>query len=287
MPRGAPPRAEPAQCRFFCLFASSVCAFAQVAPDAAKPIPDPSVLLEEAKANQHKLDEIRENYTFHVIRRTDDLDKNGAVVKTTTIEREVFVVNGLRIGRMVKRDGKELTPSENKAVQARVQKVVETALKEGPRPRRAPSRMGEITDILAVVKISNPRRVLLRGRESLAYDFTGDSKAHSIDLEQSAAKKMSGTLWFDEADRQVARLEVRFDANFHFGGGLLANVEKGTSMEMDQSPVGDGLWMQTSSAEHMDARFVTKKIREDVHVEDFDFKKFNVATVQQVLPPAR
>jgi len=268
------------------MFAAGACAPAQVAPVEARPIPDPGALLDEVKANQHKMDEIRENYTFHLIRRTDDLDKNGAVVKTTSFEREVFFVNGRRIARLVKRDGKELTPSEDKAEQARVRKVVETALK-GPRPTRAPSRVSEIAGILAVAKISNPRRVLLRGRESLAYDFTGDPNAHPSDLEQSAAKKMSGTLWFDETDRQVARLEVRFDADFHIGGGLLANIDKGTTMEMEQSPVGDGLWMQTSNTQHMDARFVTKKIREDVRAEQFDFKKFNVEAVQQVSPPAR
>lgn len=249
-------------------------------------LPDPAALLEEVKANQHKLDAIRENYTFHMIRRTDDLDKNGAVVKTTSFEREVFFVNGRRIARLVERDGKELTSSEDKAEQARVRKVVETALK-GPRPTRTSPGLAEIAGILAVAKISNPRRVLLRGRESLAYDFTGDPKAHSSDLEQSAAKKMSGTLWFDEADRQVARLEVSFDADFHIAGGLLANIDKGTTMEMEQSPVGDGLWMQTLSAQHMDARFVTKEIREDVQVESFNFQKLNVEAVQRVSPPAR
>jgi hypothetical protein len=266
----------------FGVFAACACAAAQTASE--RPIPDPSALLQDVKANQHKMDEIRENYTFHMIRRTDDLDKNGAVVKTTSFEREVFFVNGRRIARLVKRDGKELSPPEDQTEQARVRKVVETALKS-PRPTRSPSRVSEITDILAVAKISNPRRVLLRGRESLAYDFTGDPKAHSSGLEQNAVKKMSGTLWFDEADRQVARLEVRFDADFHIGGGLLANIEKGTAMEMEQSPVGDGLWMQTSNAQHMDVRFVMKKIREDIHVKDFDFKKFNVETVQQVSPP--
>ena len=64
-----------------------------------------------------------------VLRQTDQLDKNGVVVKTTSIEREIFFVNGRRIARLVKRDGKDLTPAEDKAEQARVQKVVETVLK--------------------------------------------------------------------------------------------------------------------------------------------------------------
>lgn len=100
-------------------------------------------------------------------------------------------------------------------------------------------------------------------------------------MEQSAAKKMSGTIWFDQADRQVARLEVRFEDNFRIGGGLLASVQKGSSMEFEQAPLDGGLWMQTSRAERLDARLVVKKLREDVHVTDFGFKKFNAQAVQK------
>jgi hypothetical protein len=92
---------------------------------------------------------------------------------------------------------------------------------------------------------------------------------------------MSGTIWFDQADHQVARLEVRFDDNFHIGGGIFASVQKGSTMEFEQAPVGDGLWMQTSSAEHLDARVVLTKLREDVHVKDFNFKKFNAETIEK------
>ncbi len=106
-------------------------------------------------------------------------------------------------------------------------------------------------------------------------------------MEQGAAKKMSGTIWFDETDHQLARLEVRFDENFHIGGGLLASVQKGTAMEFEQSPVGDGLWMQTSSAQHLDARVVMTKLREDIHVRNFDFKKFNTDAVEKVGSPAK
>jgi len=251
-------------------------------------LPEPSALLKEVKANQHKLDQVRENYTFHMIRRTDGLDKNGAIVMTSRVEREVFFVNGSRIARLIKKDGKDLSPAEDKAEQSRVRKLVETALKGG-RAGGPPAggRLNEISDILAVVKISNPRRVAFKGRQTLAYDFTGDPHAHSHGLEQGAAKKVSGTIWFDETDRQVARFEVRFDDTFHIGGGVFASVQKGTTMEVEQSPIGDGLWMQTSTAQHLDARIVLTKLREDVYVTDFDFKKFNTDALEKVSPPIR
>src|SRR5258708_3409095 len=103
----------------------SVMALAQTAPT----IPDLETLLKEVQANQHKMDDVRENYTFHRIRTEEDLDDKGAVVKTTSQEREVFFVNGRQIARLVKRDGRPLNAQEEKNEQARVTTIVKMAMK--------------------------------------------------------------------------------------------------------------------------------------------------------------
>jgi hypothetical protein len=252
----------------------------------ARPIPDPGSLLEEAKTNQHRMDKIRENYTFHVIRRTDELDKNGAVVKTTTIEREVFFVNGRQIGRVVKKNGVPISASEEKAEQKRIRELVERFSKL-PDAAGSGGRVGLIAEILKVVNVSNPRRVQLNGRATLAFDFAGDRHAAAHGMEQNAEKKSAGTVWIDEADRQVARLEVRIDDNFHIGGGLLASIQKGTRVDVQQSPIGDGLWMETANEQHVEARLVVKRYRQNVHIKDVDFKRFDVESLQKINPPSR
>jgi hypothetical protein len=253
----------------------------------AQTMPDPESLLKEAQANQRKMDEIRENYTFHRIMTEEELDDKGAVVKTTTTEREVFFVNGYQIGRLVKKDGVELNGPEDKKEQARVKKMIEMRMKSAPKSGPPRGNGGLISEILPVAQISNPRRVSLNGRSTLAYDFTGDPHAKGKDMTENMAKKMAGTIWFDEADHQVARLEVHFYDNFRIGGGLLANVQKGSKMEMERSPIGDGLWMQTSNDEHVAARIVVKGFRMNVHSRNVDFKKFNVDAVQQIGAPAK
>ncbi len=240
---------------------------------AQAPFPDPATLLKESQANQRKMDAIRENYTFHRITTEDDLDDKGAVVKTTTQEREIFFVNGHRIGRLVKKNGVELKGNEEKSEQARVKKLVETSMKSPPKRRSGQSMIAEI---LPMATVSNPRRVILRGRATLAYDFSGDPHAKGKNTNENAAKKMAGTLWFDEADHQVARMEVHFYDNFRIGGGFLASVQKGTMFEVERSPIGDGLWMETSNDQHVSARIVVKNFRENVRAKSFDFKKFNV-----------
>jgi hypothetical protein len=136
-----------------------------------------------------------------------------------------------------------------------------------------------IAEILPMATVSSPRRLILNGRSTLAYDFTGDPHAKGKSTTENAAKKMAGTLWFDEADRQVARMEVHFYQNFRVGG-FLANVKNGTMQIVERSPIGDGLWMETSREEHVDARIVVKNFRQNVHTKDVDFKKFNVDAVQ-------
>jgi hypothetical protein len=246
---------------------------------AQAPFPDPASLLTEIQANQHKMDDIRENYTFHRILTQEDLDDKGTVVKTTTQEREIFFVNGHRIGRLIKKNGVELKGTEEKNEQTRVRKLVEADMKVPPK-RRA-GQISMIGEILPMAKVSNPCRLSLHGRSTLAYDFTGDPQAKGKNTNENAAKKMAGTLWFDEADRQVARMEVHFYDNFRIGGGFLASVQKGTMFEVERSPIGDGLWMETSSDQHVSARIVVKNFRANSHSKNFDFKKFNVDAVEK------
>ena len=252
------------------------------------PIPDAAALLKEVQDHQRKTDAIRENYTFHEIIRTDMLDGNGVVKETKTEESEVFFVNGHPVIRLVKKDGAELSPRDQAKEQERVQKEIE-GYRKAPHPTergRGGGRVRVIGRLLAVAKTSNPRRVTLRDRPTLVFDFTGDPDAKASGMDQSAAKKVSGTMWIDEADRQVARMDIHFYENFRVGGGILASVQKGTSMVVEQAPQGDGLWMQVSSEDHVAARIVIKNYRMNVHIQDFDFKKFDIGTHQQIGAPS-
>jgi len=250
-------------------------------------IPDAAALLQEVLEHQRKTDSIRENYTFHEIVRTDMLDGDGKVKETKSEESEVFFVNGHRIIRQVKRDGVQLNAHDQEREQVRVMKEIEgyTKAAHGTERGRGGGRARIITQILAVSKTSNPRRVTFRDRPTLVFDFAGDPNAKASGMDQSAAKKLAGTVWIDEADRQVARLEVHFSDNFRIGGGLLASVQRGTSMNVDQAPLGEGLWMQVGSEDHLAARVVVKNLRENVHIQDFDFKKFDVGMAEKIGSP--
>lgn len=248
-----------------------------------RPIPDPATLIGVVTAHQREMEAVQENYTCHQITEVTELDGKGDVKGTTSQEREVFFVNHHRIAGLVKRNNVELSPAEQKSEQSRIVRLAEHDMKA---PEGADRGALAISQILAVSKISDPRRVTLNDRDTLVFDFTGDPGAEAHGISQEAGKKLAGTLWIDEADRQVARIEITFYENFGIGGGLFASIQKGTKMDMRQAPVGDGLWMPSVTDQHLAARvFLLDNIRRDVHQKEFDFHKFDVNSLQQIKPP--
>jgi hypothetical protein len=254
---------------------------------AQAPMPEPATLVKEIEAHQRRMDELRENYTFNEITLTDELGKNGAVSRTDQEERSVFFVNGYRIARLARRNGKELNESESRSEQDRVSRLIEKDAKAPP--GHSFNRRGEnvgVSQILPLMKISNPRRILFNGRSTLAYDFAGDPHAKAHGMAEGAARKIAGTVWVDEADREVARLEARFDDTFRIGGGFVAAIQRGTSLIFEQAPLDRELWMPTATEIHLAAReLLVKGVRQNIHIKDSDFRRFDVGTLQQIGPP--
>src|ERR1039458_10403799 len=106
-----------------------------------------------------------------------------------------------------------------------------------------------------MMDVRNPRRESFRGRAPIVFDCVGrkDLKAHG--LNEDLSKKLQGTIWIDEADRQVAHLEVSLNNNFNVDGGLLARIEKGSSLRFDQAPVNGEIWFPTGAEETIQALY--------------------------------
>jgi len=251
------------------------------------PMPEPATLVNEIEAHQCRMDELRENYTFRETTLTDELDPKGAVKGSDSEERDVFFVNGYRIARLVKKNGKELSEGDRKSEQDRVKRLIEKDMKApfGHSYNRRGENVG-VSQILPLMKVSNPRRISLNGRSTLAFDFVGDPHAKAHGLAENAARKIAGTVWIDETDREVARLEARFDDNFRIGAGFVASIQRGTSLIFEQSRLGQELWMPAVSEIHLAAReLLVKGVRRNIHIKDSDFRRFDIGVLQQIAPP--
>ncbi len=271
-------RRKPSILAAFVLF-PMVLAAQSPAPDAA-PIPDIRQLMVQVMDHQKQLEKVRENYTYHSSNTVQDIDSSGKVTKTETEESEVFFINSHRIERTVAKDGKPLSDHDQKKEQERIDKLVEKAQSTPPgTPLENRDESISITRILDIMQVTNPRREMFRGRSTIVFDFAGRHDAKTHGLAEDASKKIAGTLWVDEKDRQVARMEAHFTDNFHVAGGLLANVQKGSSFYFDQAPVNGEIWFPTEAEGHVEARvLLLKGIRQHFVEHDSKYERFSVET---------
>ena len=243
-------------------------------------LPDIPQLLREVREHQKQLEKAREDYTFTSLQTTEYLDAGGRVTKTESGEAEEFFVNGHQIGRLVKKDGKPLDDQAQQRETERVTKWMEKAEKPDQEPPKEGQQIS-LSHILEAADIRNPRRQSYRGRPTIVFDFVGrkDLKAHGIS--EDISKKLQGTVWIDEADREVAHLDVSFDDNFHIAGGLAVSIQKGSSFRFDQELVNGEAWLPTGGGGTIQARILlVKGVHERVTERDYDYKRFRVETQQ-------
>jgi hypothetical protein len=260
------------------VFVALIAPLATAAQASNAPLPDIRQLMREVVQHQKQLEKVRENYTYNSIETIQDIDSSGRVKKTETEERNNFFVNSHLIERLVKKDGQALTGHDEEKEQERVTRLIEKAQKTPP-SQFLNDQSVSISQLLDLMDVRNPRRETYRGRPTFVFDFIGRKDAKTHGLVEDASKKLQGTIWVDEADLQVAHLEVSFNDNFRIAGGLFATVQKGSNLRFDQAPVEGGLWLPTGGEANMQARLLLlKSLRQHLTERDFGFAQFQVQT---------
>ncbi len=268
-----------------CLAQLWAAAWLFAAPPPA-PIPDIATLMHQVQQHQRDLDQTRENYAFREVQTIEELDKNGNVKKTETRELQVFFVHSHQIERLVARSGRPLSAEEEAKETERVNKEIEKAQKTPPGQLTDTKSQVSVGRLLAIEKFSNGRRVTLDNRTMLAFDFVGDPNAVTHGIAEEASKKLAGTIWIDEQDRQVRRVEARLDDNYHIGFGLFS-LSKGSSFVFDQKLVNNELWLPTSATIHVEATAAAfLKYRANIRMVDDQYRKFHTDAEQQDGRPA-
>jgi len=225
------------------------------APDTStapigKPLPDIVAMMHDVEANQRKAEAVEKDYIYHSVETEQELDSHGHVKKTIVTESDHFWVNGVPVRRVVKKNGKDLSPDEIAKENERIDKLTAKANEH----REKLDNQGKETDprgneevtvsrLLELGSFTHARRVQLSGRDTIAVDFTGDPKAKTRNRTEDVIRDMVGTAWIDEQDHVLTRVEGHFVKDFKVGGGLLVSVQKDTRFSMQQTKVNGEVWL--------------------------------------------
>lgn len=256
-----------------------------MAPDS--PGSDVRQLLLDVEAHQKRAESLQREYTYHVHTEEEDLDGQGRVRKTTVIDAESLTLQGVRVNRVTARNGKPLTPDEQHKEDERIDKQVERRTRE----REKLQAKGADTDsngnallpasrILELGVFTNPRREVLDGRPTVVLTYAGDPHAKTRNTFESVVRDLTGTVWIDEAERVLVRAEGEFRDDFKIGGGLVANIHKGTQFHFKAARLADTVWLPAVVDARGSARFLlVDGVNGHVHLVTSDYRRFRSSAV--------
>jgi hypothetical protein len=261
-------------------------------------LPDLKTLFKEIDDNQKAIDKLKENYAGTRAEEETEYDKTGKITKREFKEYTFFYLDGSEISTLVKKDGKPLGDEEQKKENEKTQKEIqdlqkheakkeakEEKAKEEGKEKKDDEDVG-IETFLRACQFVNPRRERFRGQDVLVFDFEPNPEFKPHKIVEKIVQKLAGVVWIDENAHDVARLEAYFVGDFKFAGGLLANLQKGTSFVFEQAFINNEVWLPTYEEAHVGVRFLlVKGIQANAVTRYSDYKKFNVESVATVSKP--
>ena len=65
-------------------------------------------------------------------------------------------------------------------------------------------------------------------------------------MEANIFRGLAGELWIDQAQERLTRLDAHVIANVDFGWGILGKLDKGGTIQLEQSDIGNHDWELTT-----------------------------------------
>jgi hypothetical protein len=76
--------------------------------------------------------------------------------------------------------------------------------------------------------------------------FSPNPSFEPPDVEGNIFHGLAGELWIDQAQERLTRLDAHVIANVDFGWGILGKLDKGGTIQLEQSDIGGGDWELTT-----------------------------------------
>ncbi len=153
-----------------------------------------------------------------VVSRTGTRFK-GRDKKVTVTEADHFWLNGVPVRRVLRKNGKDLTPEERAKEDERLEKQTQKArerreAKDDARVRRAIPRATKRSlcrGFLSSVHSAIPGAIELDGADRLSLSTTLATHTRRPGIAQKTSiRDMAGTAWVDEQDKVLVRVEGHF-----------------------------------------------------------------------------
>src|SRR5262245_1189316 len=248
-----------------------------------EPLPDLDALFGQLRLRQGDVERLREKFAYTETATSYQLDKDGLAREKESETREMTFYHGHRIWRVVAKNGKPLSGDDQEKEDRRVEKMIRDI--EAGRKFDLPynQRRIKLSDLLRVSRFSDSRRERFRDRDVIVADFEPNPDFKPANSGEAFAHNLAGSIWVDEKDLQIARVEFQLVNAFKVAGGAFFAMRPGSRFVAEQGRFFDEVWLPTYSEVTISARamlFASFGVNQKITYADY--RRFDVKSEEKL-----
>jgi hypothetical protein len=206
-------------------------------------VPDARHIIGQSVVATERSLEARDRYTF--VERDHDrrLDSQGQLKSEKIDVTRMILVNGARFGRLVERNGQLPSAEEQKKLDQDFEKLKhETREERTVRLGKEQENRAVLRDLLEGFDFRLLGEEVLGGRPTYVLQVTPHPGYHARGQYGKIFSKVEGKLWIDKSDFGWIKVEGQVTQSFSMGL-FVARVQRGSRIVLEQTNVGDAVWL--------------------------------------------
>lgn len=231
------------------------------------------------------------DYTWKARSVEKHFDGAGKVKSTEENAWETVILDGEPYRRMLERNGRPLTPAEQKKEDEKLDKATAKLARETPEEKQR--RMADyekdrrkerefLREIPDAYDLRIESQTQVDGRSVWVIAGTPKAGYHARARDAKALLKVRGKIWVDQTNYQWVRIEAQTTETISFGL-FLARLNPGAALVFEQTPVSGDLWVPQRLYLKGSGRLgLVKKIAMDQEITWSNYRKFQVDS--KILP---
>jgi hypothetical protein len=196
----------------------------------------------------------------------ETINEKGAQV------RDVIESKDGTVARLILKDGKPLTPEEDKGERQRLNDMIASPagyakhVKNGESEKAMADKLVPLMPdaMINTYTPGQPQSGRNGGALEIVLDYKPNPKFVPPNTEAQALTGLEGRVWIDAKTRYVVRMEGTVFRSVNFGWGVLAHIYPGGKLVLDQANVGGNRWIFTDFSMQLSVRALMVK-RLDIH----------------------
>ena len=256
--------------------------FASVTATLSAQGPDAREIVRKAIDLDNRNAALEQQYQYRQREETRELDAAGQPKKITIRTVDVHMIEGSPYRRLVARNDQPISAEESKFEDDKLRFNIDARRQESPEQRRrriAEWKRREDRRREPVREVPDAYNFKLTGEETLdgtpcyVIEATPKPGYHPKATTAAVLTVLAGRLWIAKKDYGWVKAEMQARDSVTLGGFLL-RLAKGSRIVIEQTPVGDGVWLPKSAEIQFAARvLLVKNLREDLRYQFRDYQK--------------